>query len=454
MKTIVQPKKIIEKLWGKQRIDDVVTYRLMRYVIRVDQDNKVLLHNVVTGQLVELEQTETEMLDKLPMGFESVMEQLVADHYLVPVEYAEDEQVVKLRKILLSLTDAQRKPGIQKYTILPTTACNARCYYCYEKGIVTDTMTERVADETVRFIVDQSKDQRIRIRWFGGEPTLAAKRIDQISDGLRRAGVDFSSTMISNGYLFDKEMVEKASKKWNLTSIKISIDGARTNYNRIKAYVYADDNPYERIVRNIGLFLKAGIRVNIYMNFDKNNYHDFELVLNEYEERFRCNPLLTVRSHQLMLDQDKTRQQDNRLNEQWYRDMINELNSMSRNRGLLHREKVLPSLLYEWCEAASGSSATVLPNGNLVSCPEQLSEEQVIGDIRSGILNKKLVDSWRTVTYSSRCRNCVLFPDCMKIKNCASSDKCFIKSERMEQYRYRIKQLASELAHQQKEEQK
>ena len=181
----------------------------MRYVIRVDQDNKVLLHNVVTGQLVELEQTETKMLDKLPMGFESVMEQLVADHYLVPVEYAEDEQVVKLRKILLSLTDAQRKPGIQKYTVLPTTACNARCYYCYEKGIVADTMTERVADDTVRFIVDQSKDQRIRIRWFGGEPTLAAKRIDQISDGLRRAGVDFSSTMISNGYLFDKEMVEK-----------------------------------------------------------------------------------------------------------------------------------------------------------------------------------------------------------------------------------------------------
>ena len=442
MKTIVQPKKIIEKLWGKQRIDDVVTYRLMRYVIRVDQDNKVYLHNVVTGQLVELEQTETEVLDKLPMVFESVMEQLVADHYLVPVEYAEDEQVVKLRKILLNLTDAQRKPVIQKYTILPTTACNARCYYCYEKGIVADTMTEQVADETVRFIVDQSKDQRIRIRWFGGEPTLAAKRIDQISDGLRRAGVDFSSTMISNGYLFDKEMVEKASKKWNLTSIKISIDGARTNYNRIKAYVYADDNPYERIIRNIGLFLKAGIRVNIYMNFDRNNYLDFEKVLNEYEELFQKNPLLRVRSHQLMLDHHEPEQQDSHADETWYQDMINELNTMSRQRGFLNRDNELPSLTYTWCEAASGTSTTILPNGNLVSCPEQLSEDQVIGNIKSGIVNKDLISSWRRVAYSPKCRNCILFPDCMKIQNCASADKCFVKSERMEQYRYRIIQIA------------
>lgn len=454
MKTIVEPKKNIYKIWGKQRIDENVAYRLMRYVLQVDYDDKVFLHNVVTGQLIELEHMEQEVLTKLPLVYDATMKQLVADHYLVPEEFKEDEQIINLRKILQKLADVQRKPGIWKYTILTTTACNARCYYCYEKGITADTMTEQVADETVRFIAEQSKGQKVRIRWFGGEPTLAANRIDQISDGLLNAGVDFSSTMISNGYLFDEEMIEKASKRWNLDSIKISIDGTRKNYNRIKAYVYADANPYERIVRNIGLFLEAGIRVNVYMNFDKNNYHDFELVLNEYEERFRCNPLLTVRSHQLMLDQDKTRQQDNSSNEQWYRDMINELNSMSRNRGLLHREKVLPSLLYEWCEAASGSSATVLPNGNLVSCPEQLSEDQVIGDIRSGILNKKLVDSWRTVTYSPRCRNCVLFPDCMKIKNCASSDKCFIKSERMEQYRYRIKQLASELAHQQKEEQK
>ena len=56
MRTIVEPKEFIAKLWGKQKINDTDTFRMMRYVIRDDYDGKVLLHNVVTGQLVVLDQ--------------------------------------------------------------------------------------------------------------------------------------------------------------------------------------------------------------------------------------------------------------------------------------------------------------------------------------------------------------------------------------------------------------
>ena len=69
MKTIVKPKEHISNLWGKQRINETEEYRLMHYVLRVDHDGKVLLHNVVTGQLVELEQDEAEVLEKLPIAY-------------------------------------------------------------------------------------------------------------------------------------------------------------------------------------------------------------------------------------------------------------------------------------------------------------------------------------------------------------------------------------------------
>ena len=100
MKTIVEPKEHIDKLWGKQRIHEDAVYRQMRYVLRVDHNGKVLLHNVVTGRLVVLDQGETEALETLPAAYRPEMESLVTEHYLVPEDYDEHQQVVNLRNIL------------------------------------------------------------------------------------------------------------------------------------------------------------------------------------------------------------------------------------------------------------------------------------------------------------------------------------------------------------------
>ena len=63
MITIAEPKERIDKLWGKQKIREGETYRMMRYVLRVDHEDKVLLHNAVTGRLAVLERGEAEALE-------------------------------------------------------------------------------------------------------------------------------------------------------------------------------------------------------------------------------------------------------------------------------------------------------------------------------------------------------------------------------------------------------
>ena len=73
MITIAEPKELIDKLWGKQKIREDDTYRLMRYVLRVDHEDKVLLHNVVTGRLVVLEREEAEALETLPAAYNPTM---------------------------------------------------------------------------------------------------------------------------------------------------------------------------------------------------------------------------------------------------------------------------------------------------------------------------------------------------------------------------------------------
>lgn len=434
MITIIQPQNKIEKLWGKQVIDYTETYRLMSYVLQAEVDGKRLLHNVVTGHLVVLDCEEADIIDKPHIAFSDTIRDLIVDHFLVPETCDEHEQVVNLRIVLSKLCDLYEKPGISKYTILPTTACNAKCYYCYEKGIAPASMSEIVAEDVIRFIVEHSCGQDIRIRWFGGEPTLGVKRINQICNGLKKRNIHFTSNIISNGYLFDVEMIKLAKDCWNLTSVKISLDGTCKSYNDTKAFDNAQDNPYEIVMRNIGEFLNQGIRVSVYMNFDDHNYREFYDLFIDMESRFQNSQLLSLRSHQIINSDDDYDTDSGLEKEAWYQKKIFELNEFSRKKKFLKRDNKLPSLEYHWCEATSHHAITILPNGKLVSCPEQLGEDQYLGDLKTGVINHNLACSWRKFGDYSKCHKCVFFPDCLKILRCASGSRCFVKIEKYNQY--------------------
>ena len=223
MITIVESQKHISDLWGIQAAIHDEIYRLMNYVYRVDHDGKVLLHNTVTGKLVVLTQKEAEKLDELPAIYSPVIEDMINNHFLVPNNYDEHREVYRLRTILRRIGEIQKPNEITYYTILPTTACNARCYYCFEHGSKIVTMTEQTANEVVEFIVRNCGDKRIHIAWFGGEPTLATARIDQICEGLIKNEIKYSSSITTNGYLIDEEMAHRAKRLWRLKYVNMSI---------------------------------------------------------------------------------------------------------------------------------------------------------------------------------------------------------------------------------------
>ena len=82
---------------GQQSVKADTPYRMMRYVIRDDYDNHVLLQNVITGQLVVLDEAEAALMDQLPMAATPVMEELIKAYYLVPEGYDEAKKVIGLR---------------------------------------------------------------------------------------------------------------------------------------------------------------------------------------------------------------------------------------------------------------------------------------------------------------------------------------------------------------------
>lgn len=444
MRTIVEPKEHIDKLWGKQRIRSGDTYRIMRYVLRVDHDGKALLHNVVTGQLVILDEAERALLAKLPTEYGATMNQLIAGHYLVTDDYDEHQKVVQMRDILRKLADMQNSQGIVHYTILPTTACNARCYYCYQRDVRPETMSMQIADGVVSFIREHCKGNRAWIRWFGGEPTLAVHLIDHICEGLRNNSVDFSSRMTTNGYLLDEELIEKMKNAWNLEQIMISLDGSEANYNRIKAFAEVQDNPYRRVLRNVGILLDQGIPISLRMNFGRGNYSDFGELLSDVEHLFGKNPLLEVRPHYIIPDNRAINTESLREYEQWCDEEIVNLNEMSRNKGFFHKKYPLPSMKYEPCLAASDNAVVIMPDGSLVSCPDLLGKDQVKGDIWHGITDKAKVLSWKQFGDYERCRNCLFYPKCLVALNCAGGGSCTVLNEYTKQYTNTVRAFADQ----------
>ena len=434
MRTIVEPKQHIAALWSKPEVRNGETFRMMRYVLRVDHDGKVLLHNVVTGQLVVLDQEEADILNRLPLAYCPVLEALVNEHYLVPENYDEHQQVVNLRIILRKLADIRQGSGLTLFTILPTTACNARCYYCFERGIEAATMTENIANEVIKFITTRCNGKKVCLKWFGGEPTVAANRITQICEGLKANRVSFSSIMTTNGYLFDEEMCEQAKHTWNLERVVLSVDGTGDNYNKIKAYVGVKDNPYERILRNIGLLLDQRIRVWVRMNFDQTNYAEFGELIADIREKYPPNPYLQVCSHYINDVQIVDGQEIYHGSETWYNEKIHELHQLARSEGYLNSKMHLPYLECRWCPAASGRAVTITPMGKLVSCYEFLGDEEVKGDVWHGIVEEKLDRSWRQFADVAKCSECVLFPNCAKILRCKRNEDCLIKTERLFTY--------------------
>lgn len=440
MQTIVEPKANIYKLWGKQRIRDEDTYRRMKYTLQAEHDGNVLLHNVVTGQLVILNPDEAALMEKLPFKHCSEMDQMIEDHFLVPDLYEESHQVTKIREVLRKLENAKQKPYIAHYTILPTTACNARCYYCFERGSRIVTMTEQTAQAVADFIIAHCNDEKsVSISWFGGEPTVAHHRIDQICQELKNKDVRFTSDLITNGYLFDEEMARKAKTLWNTTRVQITVDGTENTYNRIKAYADVCDSPYKRVLDNIGRLMENGIRVGLRMNFDIGNYREFENLLKELKDRYSDRRLLQVYVHPVIGEHPDVSGKVIHADDAWFDEKILELNGMARELGLLSPKNKLPYLRFRGCQASNDEYATITPEGYLVSCPEQYGEDQIIGNIWDGITNYDTVNTWKEFSEYPRCIDCVLFPDCSRLKRCSAKDRCCYMSENMQQYRESMK---------------
>ena len=336
----------------------------------------------------------------------------LAEHwFLVPAEKDETALFEGLQR-LLRLRTARSRPS--SFTILPTTACNARCFYCVEQGMSVASMSRETVEETVAYIL-RSRDpaHKVHLRWFGGEPLAAPQVIDRISEAMAGAGVDFDAAMITNGILIDEKILEKMCGPWRIRRLQITLDGPEEEYNRRKNYRFAYPSAWRELLDVLRRLSEAPIAVVLRCNVDRDNVDGLGRMLEELagalpkKERFYFyfTPLYA--------------QKESLEHAELFRRCL-EAKVLARDLGFPYAPTApLHRFRHTVCMAENPFGSQVIsPEGLLFNC-DMMPAGSSYGSVREGIVKPELLRRFtQPEPVAERCRDCPGLTSCTSFTGC------------------------------------
>lgn len=377
-------------------------YRLNKFVIHIEYQDGWVLYNTASGSIVFIRNEE---------DLRKSLDDLIKMYYYVPLSFDEVSRVDELRD---QTSSAPKKGPLNGFTILTTMDCNARCFYCYEKGQPRMSMSEKVAKDVADYVKKNASSTDISIRWFGGEPLVNSTAIDIICNSLIADGIRFKSSIISNGLLFSDSIIQRAKTLWNLNRVQISLDGTKDVYQKAKAYKNAVGNEFERVIENVHKLADSGIRVTIRLNQDLYNTDDLYNLADLLSTQFKGEKHVSVYNNLLY---DENTEIDPELESARY-EKFKALQDKLADSGLLSNKSLNDKLRFCHCMADNDSSVVITPNGGIGICEHFLSNH-LIGSIYESSFDSEEIQKWKeTYPPTSKCFECPLYPQCVRIKMC------------------------------------
>ncbi len=369
------------------------------YNIYVHNDKNYLLFNTSNSSCVILTKEEFEHFENNNLD-ENLEKELYRLGFYVDDDYSEAEYILARNRINY---EKSRSLGFRIFT---TTNCNARCFYCYENGVKHFDMSKETADLIINFITERiSLYNSLQIQWFGGEPLVNYKIIDYITEKLKplieKHNIKYSSTMISNGYLFNDELIKKAKNEWQLKKIQITLDGLKETYQKIKQI--NDENAFEKVLENISKLAKNGIKVSIRLNYSSKNFEEILNLIDFLSDFYKNQANISIYAKRIFEEMDKksTISMDKKI----FKKLVDK--KYFRN----NLSSIKPSSLT--CMANNVNHFVINADGKFLKCARALNLPcGEVGDIKNLKLNKN-INTWIKTQYPKKCYKCKLFPLCL-----------------------------------------
>lgn len=417
MEIIDKGLQIILDLISTSPIDNTLLYKKSIFNLYLPVEKGVIIYNTLTRAICLCNETE---YCKLIQGdyTDDYSTSLFSYGFLTHTDIDEMKICDQVRYVLNGFDNQN---FIDDFTILTTTNCNARCQYCYESDCKKFDMTMSTASELVDFIISNNVNntgKSLNLSWFGGEPLCNYKIINFICENLKVKGFKINSSMISNGYLFNDELIKCAKENWNLTKVQITLDGTEEKYNIIKNYVDNERvSPFIKVCTNIEKLLKSNIKVAIRLNATNENISDLYQLVEYISIRFTKYNNFYVYTG-IVTDYSSI---DNMWNNSERNNLIKERNKLEDHIYSLGLKKYIrPSKRYKTsqCMADNQHSLVVYPDGTLGKC-EHFEQRNTIGDIFQRNIDYNEINNWR-LSHNNKemCKGCVYYPLCIRLVKC------------------------------------
>ena len=383
-------------------------------------ERNTILFNAVTEAIYVFSNEDYKIYSNDFMQLNSsVINELKTNGFIV------DSEIEEFKRVEFSRAKRIFDDGDRIVTILTTTACNARCHYCYEAGMHFITMSQDTAKDTIEFLKGFVVGcNHITLYWFGGEPLLNYKVIDYISEKMIKycseKNIEYEARMYTNGSLLDSSILEKLKPKWKISSIQITIDGYGNTYDAIKKYQNTNFG-YSDIKETIRKITNLGIHVSVRFNIDKLNFNSIlvaaEDLLKHIEKKrkvsFYIAPLYEFKD----AGYNKALISTNEIADYYCR-FIDKLKSIGYIEGYNYFDIGYSSLN---CYASSLNGIVIDPKGDICKCQHCAGvHDQNIGNVRSGLVFNDVYAKWCSLNLSIECMKCSYLPVCQG--GCLSND--------------------------------
>ncbi len=397
-----------------------------RYNITFESNNKHFAFNAMSCALAEADDTFFYILNNLSEGpvdnSNELMKSMKEGSFIID-DNVDELDVLRFRSFLGKFADNRLA-----LTILPNFTCNFACPYCYEGKSQTRANLEIMSNEIKEAIYKQveisAKAKRnIGISWYGGEPTLSKDIIVEMSNKIigicEKYGVEYTSSMTTNGYLFDDEFINKLADI-KLKSIQITIDGPPEIHNKTRK-LKNGQGTFDVIIDNIKKIVKKGIEVCIRANITKMNMNYFGELLDELSKQ-GINNCQVIPSAVVPYENAAESITDICLPSEDFAHKLLEFRQMMFDRKYqLYDFPYLPNLKQNYCYADNMSSYSIAPDGSIYKCWIDVGvPERSLGNIKdfgerdlvTAAENAPFYIFWSPFNYE-KCVQCDILPMCM-----------------------------------------
>ena len=384
------------------------------YTKTADGIEQKVMYNIRTGAIALIEADKYEQFLALaengaPVWDTGLLSDLRRGGYVVDQDYDE------LTAIKYKLQASRFSSSLLGLTIAPTSDCNFRCIYCYEKDSIRPvTMSEQTQEELIAFVKQYIPSIKyLAVSWYGGEPLLAIDIIEKLSSAFMQLcqenHVSYSASMVTNGYLLTPENAEKL-RVCKVDDIQITLDGAAEDHDK-RRFLKGGLPTFDRIIDNLcavkdQLPRSTAIRINA----DRHNIDRVDNVVKVLKEKGlsgRVHPYLAMVKNNNDAYNDNSCLRTNEFSKYEF-DFImrNGLDIISHT----------PRQIGNYCGADRCGSIVINADGRIYKCWNEMGIEACsVGSLKDGVKDGSLLYTYMMydATEDPECRDCKFLPVCM-----------------------------------------